>query len=147
MGFLQVNADGTPQLPPCQPPSCAQSTIQLVQNWPLPVKLDPRLQTLADHIKTAIKASDFTPAEVAKQLGVSKSAVSRWMNGGRTPTMQNLVDLADLLGLEARDLWEGPTAIPATPEQRAMLEKMAQLTPTQQQAFLAMADTMIPRDT
>jgi len=111
------------------------------------VKLDPRLQALADQINAAIRASDYTPTEVAKQLGVDKSAVSRWMNGGRTPTMKNLVELADLLGLEARDLWEGPTAIPSTPEQRAMLEKMAKLTPTQQQAFLAMADTMVPRDT
>lgn len=53
--------------------------------------------------------------------------------------MKNLMELADLLGGEASDYWSGPEAIPATPEQRALLAKMAQMTPEQQQALLALA--------
>jgi transcriptional regulator with XRE-family HTH domain len=104
--------------------------------------LDPRLQKLADAIKAAIEDSSYSPAEVARALKVDKSAVSRWMSGGRTPTVQNLIDLAALLGLEARDFWEGEQAIPATPEQRSMLDKMGNMTPEQQQAFLALAATL-----
>lgn len=53
--------------------------------------------------------------------------------------MQNLVDLAALLGVEAVDLWQGPQAIPTTPEQKLLVEKMGAMTPEQQQALLALA--------
>lgn len=104
--------------------------------------IDPRLQLLADTIKASIDASTYTPAEVARAIGVDKSAVSRWMSGERTPTLQNLIDLAELLGVEMRDLWDGAHATPATPEQKAMLARMANMTPEQQQAFLALAATL-----
>lgn len=111
------------------------------------MSLDPRLQALADRIRELILASDYNPTEVAKHLRVDKSAVSRWMTGERTPTMKNLIDLADLLGVEVQEMWAGPESLPATPEQRAMLEKMARLTIEQQQAFLLMAETMLRRET
>lgn len=101
--------------------------------------LDPRLQRLADNIKALIESSAYSATDVGKELDVDKSAVSRWMSGQRTPTVQNLIDLAALLGVEVRDMWEGEQAIPATPEQKAMLERMAHMTPEQQQAFLALA--------
>jgi len=53
--------------------------------------------------------------------------------------MKNLIDLADLLGVETRELWEGPQAMPSTPEQRAMMERMGRMSSEQQQAFLALA--------
>lgn len=105
--------------------------------------LDPRLQSLAERIRRLIAESSFSAADVASALKVDKSAVSRWMSGQRTPTLQNLIDLAALLDVEMRELWEGPEAIPATPEQRAMLERMAQMTPEQQQAFLALASATL----
>lgn len=106
--------------------------------------IDPRLQQLADTIKALIEASSYSPADVARAIGVDRSAVSRWMAGGRTPTMQNLIDLAELLGVEVRDMWEGPNATPTTPEQKAMIERMASMTPEQQQAFLALAASAFP---
>lgn len=53
--------------------------------------------------------------------------------------MKNLIDLAELLGVEVEEMWAGPNATPSTPEQKAMMERMAQMTPEQQQAFLALA--------
>lgn len=101
--------------------------------------IDPRLLALADKIRALIEASTYTPADVARIIGVDKSAVSRWMKGERTPTMKNLIDLADLLQVEMSALWEGPHAVPATPEQKMMVERMRGMTPDQQQAFLALA--------
>ena len=101
--------------------------------------LDPRLQRLADKIRTVITQSSFSPADIARHLDVDRSAVTRWMSGERTPTMKNLMDLADLLGMETSEFWAGPEAIPATPEQKALVAKMAQMTPEQQQALLALA--------
>lgn len=99
--------------------------------------IDPRLKRLADRIGSLIDASSYLPADVARELEVDKSSVSRWIKGTRTPTMQNLIDLATLLGVEVTDFWEGEQAYPSTPEQRMMLEKMAGMSPEQQQALLA----------
>jgi len=104
---------------------------------------DPRLKLLADNIRKYIGASIYSPAEVARALGVDKSAISRWMNGQRTPTVQNLIELAHLLEVEVTDLWNGEEVLPATPEQRLMVDLMGKMTAEQQEAFLAMAKTLI----
>lgn len=104
--------------------------------------LDPRLAALAERIRVLIESSPYTAADVARELNLDKSAVSRWMTGDRTPTLKNLVDLANLLHVEVASLWAGPEAIPATPEQRAMLSVMGELDAAQQQALLALAATM-----
>lgn len=53
--------------------------------------------------------------------------------------MKNLLELAELLNVEMADLWTGPEATPATPEQKLMMERMGSMTAEQQQAFLAFA--------
>jgi transcriptional regulator with XRE-family HTH domain len=105
--------------------------------------IDPRLRKLAERIDDLIGRSPYTPADIARQVGVDKSAVSRWMSGERTPTMKNLIDLADTLQVEITALWDGPEALPATPEQKAMLQRMGEMTPEQQQAFLALAASIM----
>lgn len=101
--------------------------------------IDPRLKVLAQRIEGLVLASPYTPAELSRLLDVDRSAVSRWMNGERTPTMKNLYDLAELLNIEMADLWAGEHATPTTPEQKAMIERMGNMTQEQQQAFLAFA--------
>lgn len=104
---------------------------------------DP-LKALSATLRLRITESTYTAADVARALGLDRSAVSRWMTGERTPTVQNLIDLAALLGVEVQELWSGPEAIPATPEQRAMVDEMKDLDPAQQQALLALARSMRP---
>lgn len=104
-----------------------------------PPMIHPQLELLARRIRALVAASGFSQVEVARSIGVDKSTVSKWIKGERTPTMQNLVDLAELLGVEMKELWDGPEAIPSTPEQRLMIERMRNMTPEQQQAFLALA--------
>lgn len=53
--------------------------------------------------------------------------------------MKNLLELAELLNVEMSDLWTGEEVMPATPEQKAMMQRMSGMTPEQQQAFLALA--------
>jgi len=103
---------------------------------------EPRLRQLAENIRRYIGISTYSPAEIARALGVDKSAISRWMNGQRTPTVQNLIELARLLEIEITELWDGEQVLPATPEQRLMVELMGKMTTEQQETFLAMAKTL-----
>ena len=104
--------------------------------------IDPRLKTLAERIETLVDSSDYSRVEIAGAIGVDKSTITKWVKGDRTPTMKNLMDLADLLQVEMSDLWTGPEAVPATPEQKLMQDRMGKMTPEQQQALLALAATM-----
>jgi len=104
---------------------------------------DAKLKKLADNIRRYITASTYRPAEIARTLGVDKSAISRWMSGERTPTAQNLIELADLLQIEVTALWDSEEILPKTPEQRLMVDLMRKMTALQQEAFLAMAKTLI----
>jgi transcriptional regulator with XRE-family HTH domain len=109
--------------------------LQELGNFPL--MIDPRLKELADKIRALVEASPYQAVEIARQLGVDKSAVSKWISGERTPTMKNLIDLADILQIDMQELWTGPSAVPSTPEQRMMIELMGGMTLEQQQAWLA----------
>lgn len=137
--------------PICQPQAYAAgdllSTPRLARVYPIwsqpvsrfPRMIDTRLKALAKRIEGLVLASPYTPAELSRLLDVDRSAVSRWMNGERTPTMKNLYDLAELLNIEMADLWAGEHATPATPEQKVMMDRMGTMTLEQQQALLALA--------
>lgn len=108
--------------------------------------IDPRLQALADRIREAVAASPYSGAEIARLIGVDKSAVSRWISGERTPTMKNLYDLADLLQKEISELWDGPQATPMTPEQKLAIERLQKLPLARQQAYLALLASEADQD-
>lgn len=50
------------------------------------------------------KGKAFRQADVARRLGVSDAAVSRWISEGRVPDTLLLVALADLLHMAPKDL-------------------------------------------
>ena len=104
--------------------------------------LDPRLSALAEKITRAVRGSGLSNTEISARIGVSRSLIGKWMTGERIPQMQNLIDLADLLGLEMRELWDDGVSLPSTPEQRLMLELMAGLTPEAQQLLIANAQLL-----
>lgn len=56
--------------------------------------------------------------------------------------MRNLEKLAKAMGLETKDLWTGPEAMPATAAQKSVLEDMNQLDATQQEIVAALVRSM-----
>ncbi len=55
------------------------------------------------NIGKAIRFRGLTHDEIATRLGVSRQAVTRWASG-KTPTYENLIKLAKLLGVSVADL-------------------------------------------
>ncbi len=58
------------------------------------------------------------PADIVKRVGVSRGTVSLWRNGLSRPKGRNLFKLAEVLGLDAKDLDEGIE----TPTKRPIVE-------------------------
>ena len=55
-------------------------------------------------IKSARQARELTLAEVGSALGVSRQYVYAWEAGRRNPGPKHLAKLAEVLGLDVRDL-------------------------------------------
>lgn len=54
--------------------------------------------SIGTRIRTAREAADLTQHDLAKQLGVSRSAVAQWEAGKNAPTMDKIEELSTALG-------------------------------------------------
>lgn len=81
---------------------------------------------------------------IADHLGVNESTVSLWFSGKRTPTVNNLEKLAELLGVDIAEVWDGPEAVPATPAMRAFVDAAGHLTDEQLVVLASIARSMTP---
>jgi len=69
----------------------------VTESQQMPVR--PLAQILAARLRELRARHGFTQDRVAKELGVHESAVSRWENGSRFPTGEDLVALSDLFAV------------------------------------------------
>lgn len=61
--------------------------------------------SFADNIKRLRLQDGLPQAQLAKALGVSKSTVSMWETGERTPTLETLEFIADYFNVDLNVLW------------------------------------------
>ena len=55
---------------------------------------------LSKRLKEARKAKKLTQENLGKEIGVTKVSICCYENGSRTPTLDTLIDLANVLGVE-----------------------------------------------
>lgn len=67
----------------------------------------PTLRSIADRIALAVERSGKTHIEIATDVGVARPQISMWCSGKRVPELQNLLALAEVLGVSAGWLIEG----------------------------------------
>lgn len=66
------------------------------------------MKPLADRLRAALEDSGFNQSELARRVGVSRGAVSLWLNGSTTSlTGDNLLKVASVLGVSANWLASG----------------------------------------
>ncbi len=76
---------------------------------------------LADRMRKALRVADIGVQDVAETLQVSRTAVSRWINGRNVPRPRDLAAFAELTGVPVYWLETGkapdlrPEAISYTP--------------------------------
>lgn len=100
------------------------------------------MSVLAPKLRVLLDRKGITARDLAGLIGMDESTVSLWLSGERTPRVKNLQKVAIALDVEMAELWTGPEATPASAVQAAMIDEMGQLSPTQQEALLAMARAM-----
>jgi transcriptional regulator with XRE-family HTH domain len=69
---------------------------------------------LLETIRQAIQASELTQREIARQVEIDQSQVSRFAHGERTLSAETLDELCELLGLELV-----PKRSPAKPKKKS----------------------------
>lgn len=65
------------------------------------------------NLRTALKESGLSRAELAARLGVKAATIKSWVVGRRSPTVRRLLDLAGVLGLDPGRLFVPPEDAPA----------------------------------
>ena len=59
-------------------------------------------------IRARRKELDMSQPDLARAVGVTRSAVSQWERGETSPTYKTLLKVAKVLGMSARDLFYPP---------------------------------------
>lgn len=65
---------------------------------------NPVLKNLGSTIKEKRTQAKMTQEFVAESLGVSRQAVSKWETGTSDPSTRNLIELANLFDIDAKEL-------------------------------------------
>ena len=86
--------------------------------------------SIGERILTLRKTKAISQGDLAKQLGVSRQAVSKWENDQSSPDTLNLIKLADLLETEVSYLATGRSEInPPPPIVINLLSKVEHVPP------------------
>lgn len=74
-------------------------------------------------LRAAREKKGYPQEYVAVKLGVSSSTISRWENGKGTPSFEETLQYADLLGLAREDILAAlANRLPSTPTSIALIE-------------------------
>jgi len=97
------------------------------------------------------KRRGFTQASLAEALGVEQPTVQRWENGSRSPDIPQMIRLAEVLGVEPGELFNGTNIIPLGPRLFVKGEVAAgvwreawEYEPDEWEAFTGRADISAP---
>lgn len=63
-------------------------------------------ETVQRNVARYIKGSDYTQAEIARMLGVSKPTVTNWIKGVNTPNIELLNQLCRILNISFSEMFE-----------------------------------------
>lgn len=79
-------------------------------------------ETVQRNVARYIKGSDYTQAEIARMLGVSKPTVTNWIKGVNTPNIELLNQLCRILNISFSEMFEeSPNAYTQPPPDEQQL--------------------------
>ena len=92
----------------------------------------------AERIRELRIRARLTQQQLGEQLGVSAVAVGKWERGQTQPDIRSLTRMADIFGTTIDDLCDRTVPeTPDTPSIQVMTRAFRQLTPEEQEKYLA----------
>ena len=58
------------------------------------------------NLRTILKEKNISQKELAEKIGLTESAVSRFINENRIPTGENMLKIANVLDVRVEDLYK-----------------------------------------
>lgn len=74
------------------------------QDAPSPFGAAERDETFGTNLRRALALKGLRPAQLARSLGLSGSAVNQWLHGRTVPGTRRLAEIAAFVGVQASDL-------------------------------------------
>jgi len=102
------------------------------------------LSILKENLNKAITDSNFKPADIAKKLKISRSAISRWMSGDMFPSTKNLIELSKLLEVDIKYFWQNIDTDNLSDAHKKIITSLHQLKEPQKLALLEIIKSMTP---
>lgn len=65
---------------------------------------DEYAKAFGEHLKSLLEEKGMTQRQFAKKAGLKESETSRWVNGGRYPSLRNAKKISDILGVSIDEL-------------------------------------------
>jgi len=102
------------------------------------------LSILKENLNKAITDSNFKPADIAKKLKISRSAINRWMSGDMFPSTKNLIKLSKLLEVDIKYFWQNIDTDNLSDAHKKIINSLHQLKEPQKLALLEIIKSMTP---
>ena len=99
---------------------------------------------LQENLGYYIRNSKMTQKEIAEKLGVSKAAITNWLNGKNSPNMEMLADLCMLLGVRMSDMLSDETGqLRLTAKEKKLLDNFKQLSEKGKDELIRFSEFML----
>lgn len=97
---------------------------------------------LQRNLNTYIKSSKLSQKAIAEQLGVSKAAITNWLNGSNSPNMEVLANLCTILDVPMSKMLSDET-IKLTEKEKRLLDNFKQLSEKGKDELIRFSEFML----
>ena len=97
---------------------------------------------LQRNLNTYIKQSRLSQKEIAEKLGVSKAAITNWLNGSNSPNMEVLANLCTILSIPMSKMLSDET-IKLTEKEKKLLDNFKQLSEKGKDELIRFSEFML----
>jgi len=90
-------------------------------------------------LKAALAKAGMNQSELARRIGVERAAVSKWVTGRATPTLENLQKAAQVLGMSISEILGDEVLLAETKTERDILKALRSMSQEDREALERMA--------
>lgn len=97
-----------------------------------------------DRVRDSLRERRITYDQVASRLGVTRGAVSHWLNGRHEPGIKQLKELAAMMDMTLGEMIGDDAYFVTSPQEKKIIDSLRDLDPAQRDAAIAMIEAMAP---